>query len=263
MRKDPYVPTVSVLSETKFMRPAPLTHASCRVSRDTATVSAAVVSPTGTSTAQQPSNISEDAPVNMLHIELLHNLYFEAIKELDRPKSFSGVSIHDILRYGHDAPYLINELLSLSALHLSIVSPEQHDFYRDLSTQLQNHALSSFNTLSDQIRDESYVPIFLFAGFLGLHMLCETLVCRGNDFESFINRFVQYVVLHHGVRTVAGQGRWQLLQQTALKPLLELGERIPSPNKTLGPTCQVLLDRIQGLDLDESTTRVYQQAVQA
>ncbi|RDH26978.1 hypothetical protein BDQ94DRAFT_123400 [Aspergillus welwitschiae] len=94
-------------------------------------------------------------------------------------------------------------------------------------------------------------------------MLCETLVCRGNDFESFINRFVQYVVVRHGVCTVAVQGRWQFLQQTALKPVLELGERIPSPNKTLGPTCQVLLDRIQGLDLDESTTRVCQQAVQA
>jgi hypothetical protein len=157
----------------------------------------------------------------------------------------------------------MNEILSLSALHLSIVRPGQRDFYRHHSTQLQNYALSSFNNSPSQINDENYASIFLFAGILGLHMLCETLVYRENDFESFLDQFVQYIVLHRGVRTVIGGGRWQLLQQTSLRPLLELGERMPSVEASLGPLCQTLLDRIKGLGHDENTTRTYQQAIQA
>ncbi|OQD71915.1 hypothetical protein PENPOL_c001G09688 [Penicillium polonicum] len=210
------------------------------VRSETATASPAVGSPAVTSPpAQEPSNSPETAPVNMLHVEL------------------------DILRYGIGAPYLMNELLSLSSLHLSIVRPGQRDFYRHNSTQLQSHALSSFNSSSSQINDENYVAIFLFAGILGLHMLCETLVYPDNDFEGFLDQFVQYVVLHYGVRTVAGGGRWQLLQQTALKPMLDLGARIPSENESLGPVCHVLLDRIKGLGNNETTTKTYEQTIQA
>jgi hypothetical protein len=243
--------------------PAAVAQPSRSVSLETATTSPTVTSPTVTSSpAQRPINVIEDAPANMLHVELVHNLSSETIKAFNRPNSLA-ISFQDILQYGVNAPYLVNELLSLSALNISIVRPEQRNLYRHHSTQLQNHALSSFNNLSSQINDENYISIFLFAGILGLHMLCETLVYRDNDFESFLDQFVQYTVLHHGVRTVAGQGRWQLLQQTALKPLLELGERIPSLDTSLGPVCQMLSDRIAGLGHDDATTRIYKEAVQA
>ncbi|KAJ5398714.1 hypothetical protein N7465_009203 [Penicillium sp. CMV-2018d] len=236
------------------------TEQSRSVRSETATVSPAVGSPAVTSPpAQEPSNSPETAPVNMLHVELVHNLSSETMKAFNN----SNIPFQDILRYGIGAPYLMNGLLSLSSLHLSIVRPEQRDFYRHNSTQLQSYALSSFNSSSSQINDENYVAIFLFAGILGLHMLCETLVYPDNDFECFLDQFVQYVVLHYGVRTVAGGGRWQLLQQTALKPILDLGARIPSENGSLGPVCHVLLDRIKGLGNNETTTKAYEQTIQA
>ncbi|KAJ6132058.1 hypothetical protein N7471_007273 [Penicillium samsonianum] len=255
---------ISSQRHCEFLEGVPSEQSSRSVRSETATASPAVASPAVTSSSvQEPSNSPEDAPVNMLHVELVHNMSSETIKGFNRPYNFSGIPFQDILRYGLSAPYLMNEVLSLSALHLSIIRPGQRDFYRHHSTQLQNYALSSFNNLSAQINDENYVSIFLFAGILGLHMLCETLVFRDNDFESFLDQFVQYIVLHHGVRTVAGGGRWQLLQQTALRPLLELGARIPSANSSLGPVCQALLDRIKGLGHDETTARTYQQAIQA
>lgn len=198
----------------------------------------------------------------MLHVEFVHNLCSERM-QISQPDPLTTIPFHDILNYGIDAPYLMNELLSLSALHLSIIKPEKQKFYQDHSTQLQNYALNSFNASSSHITEENAVPIFLFAGILGLHKLCETLVCRDNDFENFLDRYVQYVILHNGVRVAVGQGRWDLLHQTSLKPLLELGSRIPAMDSTLGPTCQGLLDRIKGLGLDDSIFKTYQQAVQA
>ncbi|KAL2699824.1 hypothetical protein AAEP93_009799 [Penicillium crustosum] len=250
---------ISSQRHCEFLEPVP-TEKSRSVRSETATASPAVVSPAVTSSsAQEPSNNPEDAPVNMLHVELVHNLCSEAMRSFH----LSNIPFQDILGYGIGAPYLMNELLSLSSLHLSIIRPEQRDFYRHHSTQLQSYALSSFNSSSSQINDENYVAIFLFAGILGLHMLCETLVYRGNDFEEFLDQFVQYVVLHYGVRTVAGGGRWQLLKQTALKPILNLGARIPSENESLGPVCHVLLDRIKSLGHNDTTTKTYEQAIQA
>ncbi|KAJ5941445.1 hypothetical protein N7516_001613 [Penicillium verrucosum] len=217
------------------------------VTSEPAISSRAVVSPAVTSSpTQEPSNNPEDAPVNMLHVELVHNLSSETIK----PFNHSNTPFHDIVRYGIGAPYLMNELLSLSSLHLSIMRPGHRDFYRHHSTQLQSYALSSFNSSSSQINDNNYVAVFLFAGILGVHMLCETLVYRDNDFEGFLDQFVQ-------------RGRWKLLQQTALKPILDLGARIPSGNEILGPVCHVLLDHIKGLGHNDTTTKIYKQAIQA
>ncbi|KGO45479.1 hypothetical protein PEX1_046800 [Penicillium expansum] len=250
---------ISSQRHCEFLDPVPNDQSSRSVRSETATASPAVGSPGMTSPpGQEPISSPEDAPVNMLHVELVLNLSSEAMKAFNP----SNIPFRDILRYGIGAPYLMNELLSLSALHLSITRPGQRDFYRHHSTQLQSYALSSFNSSSSHINDENYVSIFLFAGILGLHMLCETLVYRDNDFESFLDQFVRYVVLHYGVRTVAGGGRWQLLQQTALKPMLQLGSRIPEPD-ALGPVCQVLFDRIKGLGYDDSTTRTYEQTIKA
>ncbi|KAJ5958265.1 uncharacterized protein N7479_005415 [Penicillium vulpinum] len=255
---------ISSQRHCEFLEAVPIEQSSRSVRSETATASSAVGSPAVTSSpGQEPNNSPEDAPVNMLHVELVHNLSSETMATLNSPNNFSGISFQQILRYGLSAPYLMNELLSLSALHLSITRPEQRSLYRHHSTQLQNYALSSFKNFSTQINDENYVSIFLFAGILGMHMLCETLVYRENDFESFLDQFVQYTVLHHGVRTIAGGGRWQLLQQTELKPLLELGERMPSADASLGSVCQVLLDRIKGLGHDENIEKTYQQAIQA
>ncbi|KAJ5197359.1 hypothetical protein N7449_007838 [Penicillium cf. viridicatum] len=250
---------ISSQRHCEFLEPVP-TEQSRSVRSESATASPAVVSPAVTSSpAQEPSNNPEDAPVNMLHVELVHNLSSETMKSFNH----SNIPFQDILRYGIGVPYLMNELLSLSSLHLSIVRPGQRDFYRHHSTQLQSYALSSFNSSSSQINDKNYVAAFLFAGILGLRMLCETLVYRDNDFEGFLDQFVQYIVLHYGVRTVAGGGRWQLLQQTALKPILDLGARIPSENESLGPVCRVLLDRIKSLGHNDTTTKTYEQTIQA
>jgi hypothetical protein len=94
-------------------------------------------------------------------------------------------------------------------------------------------------------------------------MLCETLVFRDDDFESFLDRFVQYNKLHHGVQIVVNEGRWEILQQTRLRPFLELGEELPPLESSLGLVCNGLFDRIKALGLDEFTTRKYEQAVQA
>ncbi|KAI9037165.1 Zn(II)2Cys6 transcription factor domain-containing protein [Aspergillus affinis] len=242
----------------EFVEAAPIAKTSYSASGETAPAPSAVPSP-----ASQLNKSLEDDPVSMLHMELLYHTSSETLKSVYGPATLSTLPFQEILKYGLAAPYLMNELLALGALHLSVVRKEQCAFYRHHSSHLQNYALSSFNKLSPHITEENCVPIFLFAGMLGLHMLCETLVFRDDDFESFLDRFVQYNKLHHGVQTVVNEGRWQILQQSTLRPFLEIGEELPPLESSLSFVCNGLFDRIKALGLDEFTTRKYEQAVQA
>lgn len=204
----------------------------------------------------------QDAPVNLLHVELLHNLFVEGVNWVNAPEISSGI-FPDMLKTGLKAPYLLNMLLAISALNLSIMKPERRDYYRHHATQLQNHALNNFNSLLPHFNQDTCVPMFLFAGILGIHLLCDTLVFREGTFEGFIDHFVQYLRLHQGIRAITAEGRWEYLQETNLKPLLTFGKRLPSMDSEFGPICGALYDRIQGTEKDEARLKVYRQTIQA
>lgn len=199
----------------------------------------------------------------MLHVELLHNVLVESNNWINAREISSGMSFPDMLRIGLEAPYLLNLLLATSALNLSITKPDRRDFYRNHATQLQTHALNNFNSLSPRCDQDTCIPIFLFASILGLHLLCDTLVFREGTFESFLDRFVQYLRLHLGIRTITAEGRWEYLQETQLKPVLTFGERLPDMDSDFGPVCGALYERIQSSEKDEAKLKAYRLTIQA
>jgi hypothetical protein len=199
----------------------------------------------------------------MLHVELLHNVLVESTNWINAGELPSGMSFPDMLKIGLDAPYLLNLVLATSALNLSITRPDRRDFYRNHATQLQTHALNNFNSLSPHLDQETCIPMFLFAGILGLHLLCDTLVFREGSFESFLDRFVQYLRLHLGIRAITDEGRWEYLQETKLKPVLNFGERLSDMDSDLGPVCGALYDRIRSSEKDEARLKAYHLTIQA
>lgn len=87
--------------------------------------------------AQRPNGFAQDAPVNMLHVELQQHLYSETFKTTVSPDTISVIPFSDMLKLGLDAPYLMNMLLCVGALHLSVVKPEKRDSYRHHAANLQ------------------------------------------------------------------------------------------------------------------------------
>ncbi|CEJ60490.1 Putative Sterol uptake control protein 2 [Penicillium brasilianum] len=225
-------------------------------------------SPATSSPAQQPTpapsgGFVQDAPVNLLHVELFHNILLEGANWVNAHEVSFSTSFPDLLRIGLEAPYLLNMMLAISALNLSIVKPDRRDYYRHHATQLQSHALNNFNSLSPHFDRKTCIPMFLFAAILGLHFLCETLVFREGPFESFLDRFVQYLRLHQGIRTITAEGRWEYLQETSIKPFLTMSERLPPMDSKFGPVCESLYQRIEGSEKSEARLKVYRQTIQA
>ncbi|KAL4993652.1 hypothetical protein BDV10DRAFT_22137 [Aspergillus recurvatus] len=200
----------------------------------------------------------------MLHVELFHNLYTKTYLTFD-PSRFSPW-MPGVFSFSLTTPYLVNEMLALSALHMSILQPDKREYYHYHAAQLQTHALAIFKDSDTQVTQETCIPLFLFASILGIHMLCDTLTCRenGEDFNTFLSRFTHYLRLHRGVRTIIGEA-WTLLRaaDSIVKPALDVGMIMYKFNGTLDPTLRQLLDRITASKLGPELTNLYTHAIES
>ncbi|PKY08354.1 hypothetical protein P168DRAFT_308406 [Aspergillus campestris IBT 28561] len=241
-------------------------------------------SPPSTTTSQPtpptPINLHEttspqEPPANLLHLQLLHNFTTSTSHSLTTPSFTPNITTLSL-----STPYLANELLALSALHISATQPPHRKTYHHHAAQLQTHALAAFNATPDlvPITEDTCAPLLLFSSCLGLHALCDTLVFRDHpgrdtDFGHFIARFVRYLRLHHGVRAVTGSA-WSMLRASVLSPLLDGSAALFDWNgggggdsnddsNNLAPPFHHLWDRITARRLGADSTRVYHQAIQA
>jgi hypothetical protein len=160
------------------------------------------------------------------------------------------------------APYLVNELLAFSALYLSTTRPDRREYYRYHATQLQTDALSIFKESSPEVTRENCVHLFVFAAGLGVHMLCDTLIYREGDFAIFLNRFVHFFRVYHGVRTIVNKAG-HMVQDTPLGPVFKMGTDLYKFSGCLGHGCQLLLDLICRANLGNELTEIYRQAVES
>ncbi|KAL4892303.1 hypothetical protein BDV59DRAFT_193817 [Aspergillus ambiguus] len=203
---------------------------------------------------------SSNEPVNMLHIELFHNLYTQLLTTFDPNRSLQWLA--DDMNYLPKTPYLANELLAFSALNLSITRPDQREYYRYHAAQLQTQALSIFKESSPRVTQETCIPLFVFAAGLGVHMLCDTLIYRDGDFSNFLDRFVHFFRLYYGVRTIVDEAS-PMIQDTPLAASFNMGRDLYKFDGHLGPGCQPLLDLIDDANLGNGLTKTYRQAIES
>ncbi|KAG8673916.1 hypothetical protein FPOAC1_007235 [Fusarium poae] len=104
-----------------------------------------------------------------LHYAVTNMLDFMALQVRGRPV------IDAALENAYKAPYLLDQVLALSALHILTQDVVQASSFHWQATELQIRALGLFNKAKDHISEDTYVPTFLFASLLGLYVLHKTL----------------------------------------------------------------------------------------
>ncbi|QMW40218.1 C6 finger domain protein [Aspergillus flavus] len=226
-------------------------------------------SPAVAVTRDQPSDVSsprsdsllQDAPVNMLHMQLLHHLMTET-RNTFHDNFNKAISSPEIQQICMSSPYLMNELLALSALHLSALHPAEREFYRHHAAQLQTHALTILNGMKLEVNQETCIPLFLFAGLLNVHLLYDVLINKDQDFDHFLDQLVSSFRLHRGIRAITTDS-WGMLRESPLKPLILDGEKRFSKITGLDPECARLLALIKAAKLGPSITNTYKQAIES
>ncbi len=167
-----------------------------------------------------------------------------------------------VMKYALGEPFLMHQVLALSARHLSVIRPQNPAFYITQAIQLQTHALALFNakSVSDfEISLDSRMPGYLFSGLLAFHALCDMLSHRDDDFSATHARFVGYLNLQRGVHQLM-KGHIPSFMQSEVRPMLDVGIRWTAMQGD-GPECDDIRGRIETAGLDPETTKYALHAV--
>ncbi|KAH7021868.1 hypothetical protein EDB80DRAFT_805353 [Ilyonectria destructans] len=116
-------------------------------------------------------------------------------------------------------PYLMDQILAVSAAHLSTVRGSKKMSYQNRAMELQTRAVASFNAETASISTQNCVHVFLFSTFLGHQVLFETLSMR-NDFSAFLDRFASCLRLHLGIRATTSRC-WNAIKDE-LQPIVDM-----------------------------------------
>lgn len=196
----------------------------------------------------------------MQHVDLLFHLTTEVVDTFRWEHGDVELPVRKLFKEITSTPYLMNEFLALAAMHRSTLDTKDRSFYFRQATELQTHALSILNATNPQVNAETCVPLFLFSSALGLHEMCKTFIFREINFEPFVDKFVEYLSLHRGVRTITS-GSWHILSESILGPLLKHGQSVFPESMELGEVCSQLQNLINSIDLDHEDSASCEQAI--
>ncbi|KAM5345818.1 hypothetical protein ACJ41O_011679 [Fusarium nematophilum] len=183
------------------------------------------------------------------HLILLHH----ATTTMPLTNNLLSPVVEIAVEWSQDAPYAMDQLLAISADHFAILQPEKAISHRRTATELQTRALMWFNKDSQEINNGNTdpqkicIPRFLFASLLSIHMIYETFTHYRANFHVFVERFVESVHLHRGVRTVIQTG-YATIADSPLRPFLA-NIRTASESENVGSECLELVHLIQNSDL--------------
>ncbi|KAI9641167.1 hypothetical protein NHQ30_010597 [Ciborinia camelliae] len=184
-------------------------------------------SPNTQSNPQTPRGISLQPETPSLPQSYVNFTHLELFQHIHDDRSFmwgdQSQGHPELLKFAFVAPFLMYELLACSALHLSIMRPNQFQFYHDESRMLQEQSIKMFNESVREVNDENLIPAFLYSGILGLHFFVETFSMPGSDLNHFIDKLVQAITLMRGVR-VCFTGWWEFLKQSEIRDLMQFGD---------------------------------------
>lgn len=228
----------------------------------TPTISASSKSPASTFTAPETAGISSNSTseLNLLHLELLFwwstGQYKSFVPNTEVPEVYANTCI----KYGLQFPFLMRQILSTSALNLSIVRPHQRDFYHRHASQLQSEAAAEFNTIIHKLDETNIVPAFLVSSLIGLHNFTETFAFREDNFNNTVDGLLGCIHLMRGIRSVI-TGWWEYLLETELKPILADAHKRRETGEDVAHRFDDLSKMVENADITPASRSVYQEAI--
>lgn len=200
-----------------------------------------------------------DPNVNMTHLELYHHFITSGNFFSLAPLELAAVLKEVTLRYSVKTPYLMHQLLAVSARHMSTESTDRMDFYHYHAIQLQSHALAAFHShnlgKSTPRPPEQHMPVLCFANMLGTHALYDSLSyleelaspsnTQHDVLLAFLDKFVDYIRLHRSVNSVV-MASWDSYLVSEFRPVVQYCSRI-SQKRPVGHETDGLKARITAL----------------
>ncbi|KIX93605.1 uncharacterized protein Z520_10783 [Fonsecaea multimorphosa CBS 102226] len=202
-----------------------------------------------------------DSIVNIDHLELLHHFYTDTCRTVVRTQDQIELYSKLVIAQGIANPFLMHEILAISAIHIGILRPHRREYYHSLATSLQSKALADFNEILSRIDATSCLPVLLFSHLIGLHTFHDIFNVLKDDFNTFMDGLVGCVRLLRGVNLVTQTWR-DVLLQSELGDIMREADQAHCSEKTSHGECSPLRDLIDAADLSLSSKEVCREALE-
>ncbi|KAH8819927.1 hypothetical protein F5884DRAFT_762171 [Xylogone sp. PMI_703] len=183
--------------------------------------------PIGSNLSGGPGQLYANQSPNfsLLDLEILHFwTSTSAFEFLDFP---SGARVFQVnfVQEAINYPFLMYEILSLSALHLAYLRPDRASIYRNIATSHHATALSLGQAELRGISSENCHACFAFSTMIYIHAWASQGAEGASNLffrsESLDDVGIQIVKLHRGALAVIDGNIFQLVINGPLGPLLE------------------------------------------
>lgn len=167
----------------------------------------------------EPSQIiSHDHTFTLKHMQLFHHVEHGITTWLGATDSMIPL-VEQYIKTALTTPYLMDQLLALSALHLSHNGDHEAAKYSSLATELQTRGLSQFNAMQNS--DSDGTARWYFSSLLAVHRLAITLgTHHEQDFDAFLDNFISHMGLHQGNQAI-GVESWSSIRSGGLRAWLD------------------------------------------
>ncbi|KIX97970.1 uncharacterized protein Z520_06048 [Fonsecaea multimorphosa CBS 102226] len=203
---------------------------------------------------------SFDPNLNMQHMELLHHFLIATYKTFNAEASVQRIWQGTMVRMAFSFPFLMDELLAISALHLAHCKPDNAGWYYTVSIELQTLALNKFNSVETDINATNCAAVLIFTMLLAVHILADPSRKVGLDSNQYLDNVINCVMLMRNVPKLIIQDWYEYLNGTELKPMFGV-HRPPKPYQVPQP-CLDLSKLIMNPDLGEQARDAYAPAIE-
>ena len=184
-------------------------------------------------------------PLNMEDLELLHHFATDTCKTLsDRTES------HDLWRdvapqIAFEHGYLMRGILAISALHLSILRPDQHDRFARVAVRQQDAALGTFRQMMSHPSHTSGDAFFAMSSLIVVYGFESPKTSNSlGMFDARREQSAEWLPLIRGVNLIL-QSAWPDIKQGRLNRLLHDHAQPPTSTEIPAALAErlVLLER--------------------
>ncbi|KAI1121488.1 hypothetical protein F5Y10DRAFT_100708 [Nemania abortiva] len=200
------------------------------------------------------------ASANADHVELFHHFTTEVYKTIVVKDDHAELYHRAIVERALVSSFLLDEVLALSACHMSLQRPDRAVFYCDLAAKLQSSALAGCWDILQKTDSTNCLDILLFSHLLALCVFWETFSLPDADLGTLLERLVGCIRLLRGINVVM-QSWWDCLVQTDVGPIIIQGDKIHSTEKVSLEECRGLRDMLGQADLSASSIQTCQDSL--
>ncbi|EXK78734.1 hypothetical protein FOQG_16607 [Fusarium oxysporum f. sp. raphani 54005] len=161
-------------------------------------------------------------------------------------------------------PYLMNQLLALSAMHLRSIDNPMADSYMQTATHLRHRALRGFNKCIDDTSETNSTAQFFFASLLALHYIAETVTgLVDGDFAVSLNCTLNYFRLHRGARVMGERANSSFNNSPVSQWIINASREGLEEPQINSPGCTMLASMLETSELNEDSRRACEEATDA